>query len=269
MIINPTFIINADEKSNISVSLDSVSPTCTLKVVEDEVMFLSKSDNINILEFGLTKSSKEEYNNLTKIKISKGTFYGYVKDTAGNTGYYSIEVDDLVQKYTCSKDANGKEFEFEDKAQINNVFVEDVGWLVIVAKWEKIVKDYIIHFDSNGGTGTMNDQKASMDSKGKLNNNEFSKKDYRFIGWKAYIKDINGNTIELKDESGKEITFKNKEEFINLYGPNYEEVTLFAQWEIINPLTGLNNPVVWILAVTFISIVVRKLLKNKEIKLKN
>ena len=50
------------------------------------VSFSSKTDNVGVTEFGLIKSTTATYNSTSTVALSAGTFYGYVKDAAGNTG---------------------------------------------------------------------------------------------------------------------------------------------------------------------------------------
>ena len=141
---------------------------------------------------------------------------------------------------------NGKTYTFNEDYYDTVTYVFDgvISDHEIDVQVEK--NNYIIHYDANGGKGTMEDTNAEYDVEGNLSKNEFTNEGYRFIGWKAYYEDENGKLVELKDEDGNVMTFKDEESFINLIGKNNGEVTLKAQWEkplIVNvPKTGINTP---------------------------
>lgn len=94
---------------SIDVKKDTVAPGCDLTVLSGStssngsyitdvvVGFKSKTDATSgVKSFGLTTSSKAEYNNKTSYTINKnGTtkVYGYVKDAAGHTKTCNITVD--------------------------------------------------------------------------------------------------------------------------------------------------------------------------------
>ena len=79
---------------------------------------------------------------------------------------------------------------------------------------------YSVTFHSNGGTGTMEPQKADPSTQriAKLNKNEFTKAGYVFVGW--------------KDASG--VAYTDEQENITLT----KNITLFAQWA---PVVTLND----------------------------
>ena len=71
---------------------DTSSPSCTLTASGSGVSFSSKTDNVGVTSFGLIQSSTASYNGTSSLGLSTGTFYGYVKDAAGNTGSCSIKI---------------------------------------------------------------------------------------------------------------------------------------------------------------------------------
>ena len=75
---------------------------------------------------------------------------------------------------------------------------------------------YIVHFDANGGTGTMNDQSIPVNRTVNLNANLFTKDGYLFAGW---------NTAP--DGSGTSYT--NREQ-VTALGNKDDVITLYAQW---------------------------------------
>ena len=94
---------------------------------------------------------------------------------------------------------------------------------------------YLIHYDSNGGTGDMDDVIAQYDETIKLSKNKFEKKDNSFIGWKVYAR--KNNELILLKKDGEDMILEEEDSFINKYDDGYMEIVLVAQW-ILNPKTG-------------------------------
>ncbi len=102
------------------------------------------------------------------------------------------------------KDNNYKEeFKFDTPVTQN---------LTLYAKWE--ANKYAIKFDSNGGTGTMNDQQFTYDQEGNLNNNSFTREGYTFAGW--------------SDTASGTVKYENKAKVKNLAESGSK--TLYAVW---------------------------------------
>ena len=68
------------------------------------------------------------------------------------------------------------------------------------------VQSYVVKFDANGGTGTMEDQKFAASDEKALSLNSFVKEGFRFIGW-AYDGDLyaDGQVVKLLTLDGGEI----------------------------------------------------------------
>ena len=77
---------------------------------------------------------------------------------------------------------------------------------------------YYVHFDANGGTGTMADQRFIVDGPNKpLSENEFTRTNYVFKGWNTQA---NGQGTHYDDE----------ESVRNLSTTDGDIVTLYADW---------------------------------------
>ena len=76
---------------------------------------------------------------------------------------------------------------------------------------------YQIAFDANGGTGSMDNQQMSYDTKTALNANKFSRTGYTYIGWRLEDKD-NGTA------------YADGEEVENLTSEDGATLTMYAQW---------------------------------------
>lgn len=84
------------------------------------------------------------------------------------------------------------------------------------------LKQYVLRYDANGGTGTMEDQTFPHGEPYPLKECAFSREGYKFVGWATEQKG------EVKYEDQKSI--KLDEEFSNLKDDN-DEVYLYAVWQ--------------------------------------
>ena len=84
------------------------------------------------------------------------------------------------------------------------------------------LKQYVLHYDANGGTGTMEDQTFPHGQAHPLEKCAFSREGYRFVGWATE------STDKVKYEDQESI--KLDEKFPNLTNDN-DVVTLYAVWE--------------------------------------
>lgn len=84
------------------------------------------------------------------------------------------------------------------------------------------LKQYVLHYDANGGTGTMEGQTFPHGQAHPLEKCAFSREGYRFVGWATE------STGKVKYEDQESI--KLDEEFPNLTNDN-DVVTLYAVWE--------------------------------------
>lgn len=84
------------------------------------------------------------------------------------------------------------------------------------------LKQYVLRYDANGGTGTMEDQTFPHGQAHPLEKCAFSREGYRFVGWATESTD--------KVKYGDQESIKLDEEFPNLTNDN-DVVTLYAVWE--------------------------------------
>ena len=84
------------------------------------------------------------------------------------------------------------------------------------------LKQYVLHYDANGGTDTMEDQTFPHGQAHPLEKCAFSREGYRFVGWATE------SAGEVKYEDQESI--KLDEKFLNLTNDN-DVVTLYAVWE--------------------------------------
>jgi len=121
---------------------------------------------------------------------------------------------------------NGYEFvgwKYEDNIVSNLTDIRKN--ILITATWKP--NTYTVIFDTNSGTGTIENQIFTYDIPQKLNKNNFTKQNYDFDGW---------NT----ESNGSGISYKNEQEVSNLTDINDDEIILYAQWKIQNQVSTVN-----------------------------
>ena len=169
---------------------------------------------------------------------------------------YTFRVWKAYAKGSIIRDSSGKDLTFADKASFTNTYGFSFGDITLVAQWDSNSDTYVVHFNANGGSGSMADLTATKGTEGTLPANTFTYKGYTFNGWKAYITNSSGKYEPMKDSYGNDVTFANKAKFTDLYGSSAEEVTLFAQWKsntIVNPATGILRPTIIVVILLAIS----------------
>lgn len=91
---------NCTTKVSNKFYLDNESPTCSLSVTTSGIKFKETKDNIGVTSSGLSTSTTTSYGT-TSLSLSTGTKYGYVKDSAGNTGDCSVTIKSTTETNTC------------------------------------------------------------------------------------------------------------------------------------------------------------------------
>ena len=111
---------------NVATKVDKTAPTCEITVdasskkgnnnwyIGNVKLLLSTNDNLSgVSEYGITTNNTPEYNSsktatLTNDTDNNGiTYYGYVKDKAGNTGSCKIIVKKLTETPSCTLASSG------------------------------------------------------------------------------------------------------------------------------------------------------------------
>lgn len=119
--------------------------------------------------------------------------------------------------------ADGQGEAYADKQEVKNLTVNDKEVVTLYARWTG--NTYKVHFEANGGTGTMNDQKHKYGTTKALTANAFTRAGYVFASWNTKA-----------DGTGK--SYANQKEVKNLTAELDGIVNLYAQWKNAGDING-------------------------------
>ena len=110
--------------------------------------------------------------------------------------------------------ADGTGTRYNDQASVRNLATTDGATVTLYAQWTPV--NYKIHFDANGGKGSMTDQTMTYDQAANLKANSYSKDGYTFKGWAT---SPNGQVV-----------YTDTAEVTNLTDQENGTFTLYAVW---------------------------------------
>lgn len=116
--------------------------------------------------------------------------------------------------------------EYTAGQSVINLTTENGAVVDLYAQWS--ANTYIVHFDANGGTGTMSDQSFTYGVEQALNPNAFTKENSDFVLW---------STVDNGSGDG----YTDKQVVSNLTATNGATVTLYAQWFTTVGFCGHSN----------------------------
>ena len=105
--------------------------------------------------------------------------------------------------------------------------------ITLIAKWQ--VNIYEIIFNSNGGQGTMNNQKLTYNKSANLDNNKFTRTGYTFAGWS----DTENGPVKYEDNT--QVTNLIDSGSINLYAV-WNIVTYNITYDLADGTLSKDNP---------------------------
>ena len=203
-----------------SKSNNEISTKYKLKVwIDENVDVFSLEGKQYKFRVGVSTNQKEQDKNQT---------YSLVYNLDGGTGSITDSTFKVGDKVTISstvpvkagykflgwstkKSASSASYKAGDSVTLNDAYD---GKVTLYAVWQG--KTYTVKYDSNGGTGSMDDSVFKLATDVRLSNNKFSKENYTFIGWST--------------SKGGEVTYTNEAKVKDLGGEG-DIVTLYAVWK--------------------------------------
>mgnify|MGYP004647419087 CR=1 FL=1 len=203
-----------------SKSNNEISTKYKLKVwIDENVDVFSLEGKQYKFRVGVSTNQKEQDKNQT---------YSLVYNLDGGTGIIPDSTFKVGDKVTISstvpvkagykflgwstkKSASSASYKAGEEVTLDNVYD---GKVTLYAVWQG--KTYTVKYDSNGGTGSMDDSVFKLATDVRLSSNKFSKENYTFIGWST--------------SKGGEVTYTNEAKVKDLGGEG-DIVTLYAVWK--------------------------------------
>lgn len=203
-----------------SKSNSEISTKYKLKVwIDENVDVFSLEGKQYKFRVGVSTNQKEQDKNQT---------YSLVYNLDGGTGSITDSTFKVGDKVTISstvpvkagykflgwstkKSASSASYKAGDSVTLNDAYD---GKVTLYAVWQG--KTYTVKYDSNGGTGSMDDSVFKLATDVRLMSNKFSKENYTFIGWST--------------SKGGEVTYTNEAKVKDLGGEG-DIVTLYAVWK--------------------------------------
>ena len=219
-----TNAMNAYNES-IEVTTGVGSITLPTNLYKQHYTFVGWYDNAEFNGTPITVATS----NMTLYAKWIGNPYEVVFDS--NTGTGSMENQEFV--YNTSENLNENGFvkegytfigwsttpsglvQYANGQEVINLSNVKNGQVLLYAQWK--ANKYTIEYNSNTGTGLMENQEFTYDISDVLNENAFTKLGYNFIGW---------STTQDGD-----VEFEDQDEILNLTEENSEVITLYAVWE--------------------------------------
>ena len=152
------------------------------------------------------------YNENTGTGKMESQEYEYEKEQALRPNTYT-KVGYTFEKWNTKEDGTGDEY--EDGQIVKNLVKAKNGEITLYAMWK--ANEYEIEYKSNGGTGTMENQKIKYDEEQKIKKSEYKRAGYTFVGWN-------------KAEDGTDTSYEEEEQVLNLVTEQGGKVVLYAIW---------------------------------------
>ena len=161
---------------------------------------------------------KDDYSDLGSLYVLSDSSFSDIglNSLATNTSGNPFERSGFIFKeWNTKADGTGSHYQIGEDVSLNDVNDSE---LRLYAIWQGT--QYTIHFNANGGTGTMNDYNYGFDAVGVLPENTFTRSNYSFKKW-------------CTNSNGTGICLNNQETITNLFSDGEIEITLYAIWESV------------------------------------
>lgn len=149
--------------------------------------------------------------------------FGYTRENYKFTGW-NTKADGTGISFTYTE-KDGFVYE-EPTIQLSEIFdkvkFQSGNQLVLYAQWK--YDGYVVHYNANGGTGSMDDEIVSSDHPFRVKECEFSRTAYKFVYWT-----LNADGIGEKFRPGEGL---NVRDILRAMRSDGNEITLYAQWKV-------------------------------------
>lgn len=205
-----------ESTANLGNSYNSSNQTTSITMPTEDVTIMAngaRTANTYTVEFNSNTGEGQMASQSFTYDVSQNL----TASTFTKTGY-------TFAGWNTSSDGTGTNY--SDEQNVSNLTTTANGTVTLYALWAP--NEYYIIFNSNGGTGTMQNQAILYDELERLTENRFTKLGYTFTGWNTQA-------------DGQGDNYANKEQILNLSSIQGSEVTLYAQWDANSYIVEFNS----------------------------
>ena len=229
-------VVYADQAEAVNLSADA-GGTVTVYAVWEPIRYVVEFDaNGGTGAMEPQSYVYDETQSLTQNALTREgyTFVGWSRQVGDGALHYILDqtetditvyppdgapetetVNDQVEFRSTTEDPDGRIY--KDMEEVRNLTDVADGVVILYAIWD--ANKYTVEFDANGGSGAMEPQTLTYDSRQQLSKSSFNKTGFSFTGW-ATRPDAESATILDEDD------------VINLASGNGEKIKLYAVWGI-------------------------------------
>ncbi len=193
----------------------------------EQIYNLSTTDGAVIDLYAIWEKESTGGGQYTVVYMGNGNDGGYTPSSTHTIGQWkNLSTNGYYKNgYTFSGwsySSNGN-ISYRDGEYVGDLSTTPGATVYLYAQWTKVSSgSYYVHYDSNGGSGTMYNSSHKIDEYSYLSSNQFYRNGYRFLGWS-------------KNKYDARPTYYDSERIYNLTTINGSTVTLYAIWESTGP----------------------------------
>ena len=193
----------------------------------EQIYNLSTTDGAVVDLYAIWEKESTGGGQYTVVYMGNGNDGGYTPSSTHTIGQWkNLSTNGYYKNgYTFSGwsySSNGN-ISYRDGEYVGDLSTTPGATVYLYAQWTRVSSgSYYVHYDSNGGSGTMYNSSHKIDEYSYLSSNQFYRNGYRFLGWS-------------KNKDDARPTYYDSERIYNLTTINGSTVTLYAIWESTEP----------------------------------
>ena len=193
----------------------------------EQIYNLSTTDGAVVDLYAIWEKESTGGGQYTVVYMGNGNDGGYTPSSTHTIGQWkNLSTNGYYKNgYTFSGwsySSNGN-ISYRDGEYVGDLSTTPGATVYLYAQWTRVSSgSYYVHYDSNGGSGTMYNSSHKIDEYSYLSSNQFYRNGYRFLGWS-------------KNKDDARPTYYDSERIYNLTTINGSTVTLYAIWESTGP----------------------------------
>lgn len=192
-----------------------------------QIRDLSTTDGAVVNLYAIWEKESSGGGQYTVVYMGNGNDGGYTPNSIHTIGQWkNLSTNGYYKNgYTFSGwsyNSNGN-VSYRDGEYVGDLSTTPGATVYLYAQWTRVSSgSYYVHYDSNGGSGTMYNSSHKINEYSYLSRNQFTRSGYRFLGWST-------NRYDARP------TYYDGGQIYNLSTINGATVNLYAIWESTGP----------------------------------